>query len=864
MESSGVSPHFLEHLDWVRDLARSLVRDASQADDLSQEAWLAARARPAGVSLRRWLGGVVRNLALETRRGEGRRRDREALATARESAQHATAADLVLERAAVQRRVVEHVMELEEPYRTAILLRYFDGSKPHEIARRLGVPAATVKTRLRRAHELLRARLSRDEPDGAWLGSLLLLVVPRTENAAAFGAGAMGGIALSTKIAAVSLAGLCALGGWWALSDPTPDAPVTVAGAPESAAPSASIPAALDGSGTTRSEHREPAIEASEPDVTVTAAATVAEERRLEATAIDVEGVPVAGLELRFLSDGYEDLRGITDGRGVLSLAHPSRNGRLVASSDVYVTLLESHVHATGANETLVVVVAPSCELAGEVVDERGSPVANAVLHFGVYSNLRDQFTQILDGSAFGEWKTETDASGQFSLPRVPCLDASFLRVRRAGFTAQSVELAGRSDARMRIVLDTIENAASVLLGRVVDAHGTPVEGARVALGRTGASTNERGEFQLDVKAHRAPPDDVHHHSTDADHRPDEPTHSDWIEGEVLSALAPGFLPARLARDLAAHPEGGWPDFTELVVEGVPLAIRGSIVDAEGVPVQGAKVGIADRTYFGVIVDHRADASIGRLAFVEDFLGGLGGDNGVVADATGRFEIRGLEPRDYRLWVVGPTMATTVSEPIAAASDGVEIELPESRSIAVRGRVVRPGGQPMAGVRVTPMRELEPGSVPPGVRGPLVYSSTSVETGADGRFAFDALTVDDVELLVWAGPDYSSPQCSLAGYGSEDELEIVVAASCHFYVELAEGIDGDTYWMEDEEGKRLDLVQRSGEFRFGVSEAKMFGSRSGVYAVDETARTLVVVANGIEVLRVPIELEVGATTPLCF
>ena len=37
---------FLEHLEWVRGLAFALLRDPDEADDLAQEAWLAAPHAP--------------------------------------------------------------------------------------------------------------------------------------------------------------------------------------------------------------------------------------------------------------------------------------------------------------------------------------------------------------------------------------------------------------------------------------------------------------------------------------------------------------------------------------------------------------------------------------------------------------------------------------------------------------------------------------------------------------------------------------------------------------------------------------------------------------------------------------------------
>ena len=51
------------------------------------------------------------------------------------------------------------VMELPEKYRTAIDLYYYEDYSTDEIARLTGTPAATVRTRLRRGRELLRAGL---------------------------------------------------------------------------------------------------------------------------------------------------------------------------------------------------------------------------------------------------------------------------------------------------------------------------------------------------------------------------------------------------------------------------------------------------------------------------------------------------------------------------------------------------------------------------------------------------------------------------------------------------------------------------------------------------------------------------------
>ena len=81
------SPHAIEpeallrHGDFVRALARSLIRDEHRAEDIAQETWLAALRRPPATStrgaLRSWLGVVARNLALKARRKDERRLKRE-------------------------------------------------------------------------------------------------------------------------------------------------------------------------------------------------------------------------------------------------------------------------------------------------------------------------------------------------------------------------------------------------------------------------------------------------------------------------------------------------------------------------------------------------------------------------------------------------------------------------------------------------------------------------------------------------------------------------------------------------------------------------------------------------------------------
>ena len=170
----------LAHGDFLRHLARGLVRDAQQADDVVQQTYVAAMERgPRPRDPRSWLRAVARNFAFMARRADQRRRRREQVAARPEVVEPAVA-----ERMEIQRLVVEAVQTLEEPYRTTVVHRFFDNWTPREIARREGVPTKTVHTRLRRALELLRGRLDRRRH--GWQGALLPLLAPRSAAAAAF------------------------------------------------------------------------------------------------------------------------------------------------------------------------------------------------------------------------------------------------------------------------------------------------------------------------------------------------------------------------------------------------------------------------------------------------------------------------------------------------------------------------------------------------------------------------------------------------------------------------------------------------------------------------------------------------------
>lgn len=149
LEAAAARPE--ELLPRLRQLARGLVRsDPELAEDLVQDAWLTALER--GGRVGNWRG-LLRSLLHRRRRGEARRRRREA---------SAARPDRVVEETGLLVEISERVLELDEPYRTALLLRYLEGLPPREIAARTDAPVATVHSRLERGKAALRERLTSD------------------------------------------------------------------------------------------------------------------------------------------------------------------------------------------------------------------------------------------------------------------------------------------------------------------------------------------------------------------------------------------------------------------------------------------------------------------------------------------------------------------------------------------------------------------------------------------------------------------------------------------------------------------------------------------------------------------------------
>jgi RNA polymerase sigma-70 factor (ECF subfamily) len=159
-EGSGVAELLLSHLDSAYNLARWLVRNGEDAEDVVQEAYLRAFRYAGGFrggDARVWLLRIVRNTAYrwlrKTRAYEPVAQFDEEIHTGGIGASNPE--QLLLQNA--DGRLVEQALsELPIRFREILVLRELEGLSYKEIAEVMGVPVGTVMSTLSRARDRFR------------------------------------------------------------------------------------------------------------------------------------------------------------------------------------------------------------------------------------------------------------------------------------------------------------------------------------------------------------------------------------------------------------------------------------------------------------------------------------------------------------------------------------------------------------------------------------------------------------------------------------------------------------------------------------------------------------------------------------
>jgi RNA polymerase sigma-70 factor (ECF subfamily) len=155
-DASSLEALFRHHWPGAYRAAYLVVHDAAAAEDIAQEAFLAAvrnldrfdRRRPFGA----WLHRIVVNRAIDWARMRSLRPEAGGDALA-------AAAALEPDPAAPDDDVLDAIRSLPPEHRAVIVLRYLLEYTPGEIAKLLELPRGTVNSRLRRALDSLAGRL---------------------------------------------------------------------------------------------------------------------------------------------------------------------------------------------------------------------------------------------------------------------------------------------------------------------------------------------------------------------------------------------------------------------------------------------------------------------------------------------------------------------------------------------------------------------------------------------------------------------------------------------------------------------------------------------------------------------------------
>lgn len=711
----------LQRNGWVRQLARALVRDATRAEDVAQEAQLAAwRAsrRESGVAEPSvgWWRGVVRRLAALEWRRETRLQRRERTA-ARSEALPATvdiAADF--ER---HREVVAAVDALPEPFREALLLRFFEGLPPRALATRLGLPVRTVESRIARGLEKLRAELIGGSGERH-----------RSLAALAFaGGGAVGMKTGGTVLVAAGALVLAGLTTWWFARPVAPSLEHVDAarGATADATAASTDPAFAEGA--TRVEQRESTASATPP---AEPAAPVASIRG----SVVLHDQPFAGATVALFrregqeatSNDWEELAreepiasATTGADGRFAFAHEPAGStflRATAASD-----LRSAAIAAEPGGELVVRLLAAASLSGTVVRaEDGAPVEHALVSLTNVDTLRDVVTTLTDADGHysftaldpGSWRASVVArDGTATTPR--------------NFATAAPDSRFRLAAGSPLTADFELGGGAVLSGRVTDAaSGLPIAGARLTLplfapaAGVGPVTAADGIYRWSGLR--------------------------LVGLQTVAVTAPGYGTA--IETLFAGPDG---ELTLDFALSRAASVRGRVVDAAGRPLANAQLRTAATA--PPRAEQRSMAPFGGAGLSASF---DVEERSTRSDANGRFEIARLSAdRVHWLRVRAPGRAEALLVLPELAPDQA-LELPDLQlqpAAELRGSVVSTTGEPLRA-----FLEFAPsGDAIVGFRDPLPPRSATIDawltgrvvtTAADGSFRFDRLAAGRWKLRV--------------------------------------------------------------------------------------------------------------------
>jgi len=736
----------LSHAGFLRNVARGLLLDDQQADDVVQQVLLAAIEKPPAHTgnLRAWLASVTRNLALMRRRGEGRRRRREE-SVARPERDPVPTPDEVHARLEMQRRVVDAVMDLREPYKSAVVFRYLDELPPEEIADRLGVPVGTVKSRLKRGLAMLRERFDHEVDGGrqAWRLALLPLAVPMATAQAAAAtttAAALTTTGLLSMKTIVSVASILILAVALLMTQ-------TLSNSDEPTRRSAPVAtedgASSDDPKTARNVDpvEEDAASRDDPGIIL-----------LRAIVHDETGQPLEGVHVETEEESREAISG-ADGRfrirterigTTISIGNDTHGYAMITLSKAGYVRKSGPLFTSASRPTeQVFVMQRGTPLGIRVVDGKGSPVANARVH--VTTNNRTLFFDYgMMTSRYSLGDGVTDEDGRVQIAGAPVGAVRVTVVHDAWATHRVTRRIGSLE---QTEIEVVVSSGGVIEGGITSPDGKPVVGALVHLddgkGRS-AKSDKDGRYRIDrVRAGE---------------------HTVWASAE---GFGPGFFGHAL----------GWGEPAGVRVhEGIvsrdidiplmaPTVVSGRLLDPDGTPVAGAEIRVFGRDWdaaftrsaqsdengrfkvgplpvdraralaAAVLIDgYRFNEQEFRVVVITNAYG-LAGVSETYADREGNFKIV-AGPGETQIHAqhggkTGAGLSETLTIGVPVGGNVEDVALPLRAVAVIAGRLMNSAGH---GRAFHKLGAVPVGSVPPYEKMELAW------TNATGDFRFESLT----------------------------------------------------------------------------------------------------------------------------
>ncbi len=450
---------------------------------------------------------------------------------------------------------------------------------------------------------------------------------------------------------------------------------------------------------------------------------------RVTGIVTDAAGAPIAGADIRVVTDGHVLWRprrhAFSDAAGRFALGGlPRRPVDVVAAHTSGTSAIVAVDLAATAERELALVLDVTGAIEGIVVDRTGQPIGDAAVTAEPVATggVADEAVW----SVRGVPHAVTDPDGRFRFVGLPVAGYQ-VRAARPGARADALRQGATTTARpgdpaLRLVLP----ADGQVTGKVAFADGRAPLALTIALdgGRATPSARSDGSFAVDVVA------GSHH---------------------VVIAGA-GFVPTTVR---AVKVEEGKPTDLGTITVVAGRSISGRVLDGRGRPVKGARVAAGPLLTGG-----------GAELYIESESPGA---RATETDDDGRFVISGFGPRPLTVVAGKDGAGRSPSVSVPRGPDSVVLDLILAPSGAVAGTVTRHGA-PVADTVVIANPAGSPGA------------NFFVVTAADGTFAFDALTAGSYVVFPMIGGGGGRPKDMFMR-----KVEVTAGARAELTIDLAPG-----------------------------------------------------------------------------